>query len=138
MSTGTLPLPAHLPSEPVSFDLAVWEGPRPSSDDEALATYESLYEKWFGRERDESLDNRPTPGIFEYIEALLARWPDITTDAGESSPWADGPIINNAAGNFFYFSMVWSRAEEAAAFCADTARTRGLVCFDPQSVSLRT
>lgn len=28
----------------------------------------------------------PTPRIRGYVEALLARWPDITTDEGESSP----------------------------------------------------
>lgn len=31
----------------------------------------------------------PTPAIAEYVGALLERWPDITGDAGEDSPWSD-------------------------------------------------
>jgi hypothetical protein len=33
--------------------------------------------------------------------------------------------------------MVWSQADEAATFAAATARAHGLVCFDPQSCTLR-
>ena len=82
-------------------------------------------------------DVEPSPAIRAYVEALLRRWPDITDDADEDSPWADGPLMANAAGDAIYFSMVWSRAEEASAFASRLAEEHGLVCYDPQSETLR-
>ena len=40
----------------------------------------------------------PTPRIQRYVDELLSRWPDINTDEGQDSPWADGPLIGNASG----------------------------------------
>ena len=123
----------------MTYELAVWQGDPPVNDDVALATFNALYEKWFGDDEpppDE--DPTPTPAIQRYVASLLQRWPDITTDAGEESPWADGPLFNNAAGNLFYFSLLWSKAEEASAFCADLAGQYGLVCFDPQANTVRS
>jgi hypothetical protein len=34
--------------------------------------------------------------------------------ASDKGPRADGPLINNAAGNFFYFAIIWSRAEHSS------------------------
>ncbi|MGN6694787.1 MAG: hypothetical protein ACTHN0_11490, partial [Aquihabitans sp.] len=78
-----------------------------------------------------------TPAIVAYVDALLARWPDITTDGGADSPWADGPLINNATGPVISFSMRWSAAEDASWLAAELAQTHGLVCFDPQAERLR-
>jgi hypothetical protein len=122
-------------SATVSFDLAVWEGPRPASNEAALAEYERMMDQWQGEGTPPYAD--PTPAIRGYVAALLSHWPDITGDDGDDSPWADGPIINNATGPIFYFSMVWSQAEQASAYCAEVARAHGLVCFDPQSGVLR-
>jgi len=119
----------------VSFDLAVWEGPIPDGDEAALSEFERLMDLWQGD--DPPPDGEPTPAIRAYVDALLSRWPDITTDEGEASPWADGPLLNNATGPVVYFAMLWSRAEDAATFAAATAKAHGLVCFDPQSCSLR-
>jgi hypothetical protein len=116
----------------VTYNLAVWEGEPPAGDDEAGAVFVELMER-AGRS-----DAAPTPRIREYVEALLARWPDITEDAGEDSPWGDGPIMNNATGTLFYFSLIWSQAEQASAYCAEVARARGLVCYDPQAERLRS
>jgi hypothetical protein len=75
-------------------------------------------------------------GVRGYVEQVLARWPDIGDDEGEDSPWADGPLMNNAVGRTFFFSLTWSRAEEAAAYCAELAAANGLICFDPQEERL--
>lgn len=120
----------------MSFDLAVWEGPMPPSDEEALAEYLRMMEQWQGEGTPPYAE--PTPAIRAYVAALLERWPDITTDEGEDSPWADGPIIGNATGPLCYFAMTWSRADEASAFAATVAKAHGLVCFDPQSEALRS
>ena len=115
----------------MSYDLAVWEGPTPPNN--AAAEYERVMTRMEERPADP-----PTDRISAFVAALLARWPDITDDRGEDSPWADGPMIGNAFGNAIYFSMVWSRAEEVSEFAASVAAQHGLVCFDPQSESLRT
>ena len=117
----------------MSYDLAVWVGARPRSDADASSLYEQLMERMEVGEPDVE----PSPAIRAYVEALLQRWPDITDDAGEDSPWADGPLMANAVGDAIYFSMVWSRAEEASAFAARLAEEHGLVCYDPQSETLR-
>jgi hypothetical protein len=117
----------------VSYDLAVWEGPTPPNNAAAAAEYERVMTRM-----EDGPADPPSIRISAYVAALLARWPDITDDRGEDSPWADGPMIGNAFGNAIYFSMVWSRAEEASEFAASVAAQHGLVCFDPQSESLRT
>jgi hypothetical protein len=117
----------------VSYDLAVWVGARPRSDADASSVYKQMMERMDGGESEVE----PSPAIRAYVEALLQRWPDITDDAAEDSPWADGPLMANAVGDAIYFSMVWSRAEEASAFASRLADEHGLVCYDPQSESLR-
>ena len=120
----------------MSYDLAVWVGDLPQTDAAAGAQYAELMDRMeVGHEERE-----PEPvsdRIRVYVDALLNRWPDITEDEGENSPWADGPLINNAFGNCIYFAMVWSRAEEASEFAAQVAAKHGLVCYDPQSETLR-
>ena len=120
-------------SDRMSFDLAVWEGDRPATDADASAIYERLMNRM---EAGDFVDP-PSPRIRAYVESLLGRWPDITEDDGEDSPWADGPLIGNAFGDAIYFGMVWSKAEEASDFAARLAAQHGLVCYDPQSESLR-
>jgi hypothetical protein len=117
----------------VSYDLAVWEGPKPPDNEAALRTYNELMARMEARREP----TEPTPAIASYVEALLQRWPDITEDAGADSPWSDGPLIDNASGSVFYFGMVFSMADEASEFAAQLARDRGLVCFDPQEGRLR-
>lgn len=113
----------------MSFDLAVWEGERPASDAAAAQTYERLMDALEAGEHEP-----PTPAITAFVQALLARWPDIDDD--ESSPWSASPLIGDASGSTFYTGVVWSRADEAGEFIAVTAREHGLVCYDPQSERL--
>ena len=116
----------------MSFDLAVWEGERPATDEAATQIYARLMDEMdAGR-----FDRPPSPAIRAYVDALLDKWPDITSDEGEHSPWADGPLINNASGPSIYFAMVWSKADEAAEFAAQLAAEHGLVCYDPQAETL--
>jgi hypothetical protein len=41
-------------------------------------------------------------------------------------------------GPFFFFAMVYSRAEDASEFAAAVAKEQWLVCFDPQTGKVRT
>lgn len=120
----------------MSYDLAVWEGPQPASDAEAATTCETLYGRYVAGN-----DNTvPTERIAAYVRALLVKYPDLTELDDESvddSPWADGPLIGNATGPFFYFSFVTSAAHsEAWKFAVSTAREHGLIAFDPQADAL--
>jgi hypothetical protein len=117
----------------MSVDLAVWEGLEPTTADEAAQTFDSLYERYI----DKDNPTPPSERIASYVATLLARHPDLTElddEKVDDSPWADGPLINNASGPFIYFAMVTNpAAEDAWSFAVSTARTMGLVCFDPQS-----
>jgi hypothetical protein len=119
-----------------------------ASDAVALDTYKQLLERWqdegvvdaiHARMRGEVTDYDPTPPIARYVAGLLRHWPDIgKTDVAEESPWADAPLINNATGPLIYFSMVYSKANEAVSFASELAAAHGLNCFDPQSEKLLT
>lgn len=104
----------------------------PSTDDEVAESFEKNMA---------ILDSEPSPGptprIRAYVDALLARWPDLDVGAENDSPWSDGPLIGNAAGPVIYFGMVYDRAEEASAFAAQLAKDHSLVCLDPQLEALR-
>ena len=118
----------------MSYDLAVWEGDRPANDLAAAAEFKLLYDRYVG-----SADNtEPTARIVAYVGALLDRYPDIGTDAGEDSPWSTAPLMNEAGGPLVYFPMVWSRSEEVSAWAAQLAEEHGLNCYDPQANQLRT
>lgn len=117
----------------MSVDMAVWEGDRPESDDEAAKTCDSLYERYIDRE----YPTEPAPKIKEFAEALTATFPDLDAlgdDEVDDSPWADSPLLGNASGPFIYFAMVTNDAAERAwELATSTASRLGLVAFDPQS-----
>ncbi|GAA4919961.1 hypothetical protein HD597_006066 [Nonomuraea thailandensis] len=123
----------------MSYDLAVWEGERPSSDQEAGERHNALYQQYI----DADVDFPPTPTIAMFVEQLLRRWPDLDEvdeddDEYEDIPWSTSPLIGEAAGPYIYFPMVYSRAEEASAYGVQVATRLGLNCFDPQEDRLLT
>lgn len=86
---------------------------------------------------DTGAEHAPTDGIARYVAALLERWPDLTEDEDDISPWSTGPLINEARGPLIYFPVRHSMAEEASAYAADVSASMGLVCYDPQAQRLR-
>jgi CheY-like chemotaxis protein len=114
-------------------ELAVWEGPQPASDAQAARTFKALYRQFMQPERN----TPPTERIAAYVDALLARYPDLTEldDAAvEDSPWIDGPSIHRASGRVLFLDVVENDVGEAAwRHAVRTARSAGLVCFDPNS-----
>jgi hypothetical protein len=68
---------------------------------------------------------RGQPAIRRYVEALLAKYPDLDDDNEDECPWSDSPLINNATGPIFYFVMVFSQAEAASAFARSSRRSTG-------------
>lgn len=86
----------------MSYDLAVWEGERPADDAAARAQFKALTDKYL----ESDTDTPPTPGIRAYVEALLRRFPDLTGNDDDDSPWAAGPLLREANGPIIYFAMV--------------------------------
>jgi hypothetical protein len=120
----------------MSIDMAVWEGERPASDKEAAQTYRALYDRYIESE----YPTEATPRIKEFVETLLATFPDLDElgeDDVDDSPWADSPLLGNAGGPFIYFAMVRNDAlQQAWDLASSTAARLGLVAFDPQSDAL--
>ncbi|TQS30839.1 hypothetical protein FLW16_00660 [Microbispora sp. KK1-11] len=116
----------------MSYDLAVWDGKRPSNDREAAEIHHALYEQYV--DTDEEIP--PTPLIVEFVNMLLQQWPELDED--DNTPWSAAPLIGGARGPYMYFPMSWSRAEEASAFAVEIATRLGLNCYDPQLDQLRT
>jgi len=114
----------------MSYDLAVWEGPQPKNDKAAGEMFLQLTEQ-------ADPTTPPTPAIKAYVLELLERWPDITDNDDEDSPWSDGPLIANAMGPLFHFGMVYSKCGEGSEYAVEVAARHGLVCFDPQGWCLQ-
>jgi hypothetical protein len=114
----------------MTYDIAVWKGSLDISDRAAVEEFERRYRESVIRAEAASARIR------QNVNALLARYPDTTDrpdDEVDTTPWADGPLIDNAIGDFLYFALSPSRAEEIVPFLADAAWAHGLVCVDRSS-----
>ncbi|MGW2368316.1 hypothetical protein ACWCZ5_22375 [Streptomyces sp. NPDC001667] len=118
----------------MSYDLAVWEGHRPADDSAAGVIFHDL----FSRYMHSDVEHPPTDRIAKYVAVLLERWPDLTEDEDDVSPWATGPLISEARGPLIYFPMRYSMADEASAYAAEVASSLGLICYDSQMRQLRS
>jgi hypothetical protein len=116
----------------MSYDLAVWEGERPVDHAAAGRLFAEFYERYVGTD----VEDVPTPKITKFVELLVARWPDLSDDTDETSPWSTDPLISEASGPFIYFPMRYSMYKEAVVYATEVARSLGLVCFDPQDEQL--
>jgi hypothetical protein len=119
----------------VNYDLAVWEGAKPTSDATALREFRRLYDDLF---------NAPvrvpaSPAIESYVARLLDRFPDTPTspDVDPHCAWVHRPLLGNASGPLIYFAVHARRAADVAAHAAELAAQAGLVVFDPQTGRLR-
>ncbi|WP_183095457.1 hypothetical protein [Nocardioides stalactiti] len=74
----------------------------------------------------------PTDSIPAFIDAALARFPELDDDSGPECPWASAPLAADAVGDIIYFSMTFSGAGLARDELADIASALGLICYDPQ------
>jgi len=117
----------------MSYDLAIWEGERPASDAEAAEVFGQLVDRYL----EQRVEEPTSPAIRSFAEALFERWPDITVEGSDDSPWSIGPISYENIGTFFYVPMRFDRARAATEVAADLAAKHGLVCFDPQTGKLR-
>lgn len=117
----------------MSYDIAVWVGDAPASHADAAERYAALMPLL---EQPPAESQQPT--LVAFADDLLARYPDITEDAGEDSPWSTGPLKNEIVGSLFYFPMRYSAAQATIPFIVERATAHDLVCFDPQTERLLT
>ncbi len=117
----------------MSYDLAVWVGDPPESDQAAAERYAALVPLL-----EQPAPEPPHPALLAFADELLARYPDIDEEAGEDSPWSEGPLKNDIVGSFFYFPMRYGSVQEAVPLIVEHAAAHHLVCFDPQTERLLT
>ncbi|MEU7283497.1 hypothetical protein AB0A69_32710 [Streptomyces sp. NPDC045431] len=104
----------------MSYDLAVWEGERPTDDKPAGQVFSDLYDRYI----DSEVEEPPPERIAAYVAALLERWCDLTEDEEDTSPWSTGRLIGEASGPLIYFPMRFSMTEEAGRDVWSTCRAR--------------
>lgn len=107
----------------VSYDLAAWSGPRPADDAAAAREFQL-------RQLQAEVRQPASATLASFVADLLERYPE---DDPDDSPWAAGPLIDEASGDFIHFAMTYSGAERAYEDVVRTAQRHGLVCFDPQT-----
>ncbi|MEV6879663.1 hypothetical protein [Amycolatopsis sp. NPDC051128] len=117
----------------MSYDLAVWDGARPAADRWAERLFSQLYDKYILTDATQP----PSPRILRCIATLVTKWPDLSIDNLDTCPWTCSPLISNARGPMFYFSMNYEMADDVVAFVIETAKRLSLVCYDPQTRKLR-
>ncbi|PRX49197.1 hypothetical protein B0I33_103230 [Prauserella shujinwangii] len=111
--------------------MAIWDGRRPDSDDEAIEIFGELAERYL--ENDEV---PAAPKITRFVDALVARWGDLD-DTGDA-PWATGGT-GDASGPVLNVNIRYGddRVDEVSASVAELAEEHGLVCYDLQQERLR-
>jgi len=71
--------------------------------------------------------------LIAFVEALLARYPDLDDGADGETVWSSGPLGSDISGDFINLGVIWSRCDEAEPFIRETAHKHGLHFYDPQS-----
>lgn len=116
----------------MSYDLAVWVGPRPLSPADANAEFERRMDAMEAAFEQGGEPPPVAPELVSFVEAALARYPELDEESGSECPWASSPLISEAVGDLIYFPMTFSGAEYARDVLAEIASSLELVCYDPQ------
>ena len=120
----------------MSYDLAVWVGRKPNNATEASAEYGRRMDAMEELLGSDGVTPTVAPEIGAFVDAALARFPELTEDSGPECPWASSPLLAEAVGDLIYLPMTFSGAEYARDELAELAASRGLVCYDPQIEAL--
>jgi len=118
----------------MSYDLAVWEGARPESDELALAHYQRQMALADALYESRQPPAPPTAAIAELLQAVTARFPADEEDG----VWSVPPSAADVGGSFAYLTMTFPGAARAGDAVVEMALARGLVVFDPQTTALAT
>jgi len=119
----------------MSYDLAVWEGARPSDDRAAAVEFQRLYDRYVAS--DDAVE--PTSRIAAYVSALLERYPDVDTPAGRSaeiSAWAVG-LAEQHQLNCYDPQLEQLRAPATGPWRFELTSAEGRTFHDPDADTLR-
>jgi hypothetical protein len=117
----------------MSYSLAFWVGPRPSTHDEAAAEFKRLYAV-----HDYHSTEPPAPELLAFLSVATKRYPEPTgnDDDDDDSVWDEAPLLRCIHGPFFCVAIQGRRADEVSRFLGDLAMKMNLVAFDPQKAEL--
>ena len=120
----------------MSYDVAVWVGAAPRSDQEARDGFER---------RLPFLDDytpQVHPALEQFLDDVLERYPDEPADdaAAEDGIWSMTPMRDTVAlqGEAIYLTLTYPGARRALGFLVHRANAHGLVLFDCNRVRLLT
>lgn len=108
----------------MSYDLAIWRGPRPADDGAAGDEYERRFDA------AELARLPPSTEMAAFRADLLA------SEAALQQPGEYPRFDMFATGDFLYASMTFDDAEEGSALITELARRHDLIVYDPQLESL--
>jgi hypothetical protein len=114
----------------LSFDLAIWVGDRPASDQEARRTFDRLMAEG-ERETSEGIRPKPDPRLARCVREITGSYSDGLLGLIFGSIWADMPVTPH--GSIVYMNLAWGVKTKVLDFIARTAAKHGLVCYDPQT-----
>ena len=120
----------------MSYDVAVWVGAAPRSDDDARHEFEQRL-PFLG-------DHSPHvhPALERFLDDVLERYPDEFSDDAEAENgiWSTSPMRDTVAleGEAIYLTLTYPGARRALAFLVHRANAHGLVVFDCNEGKLRT
>lgn len=103
--------------------------PIPENDEEAWDEFDDR------EETNEDSEMPPHPKMVELIKKLTEKYPCVTKvpeSEIENVIWADGPLENNIIGDLAIFAVAFSKIEESFDHVVETAKSLGIVCYDPQ------
>ena len=112
----------------MSFDLAVWK----DDDNNTVPSDSAAKETYLQLCNDVCGDGPVAPGIEEFYEELIRRYPEIDgvpEEEVDNCPWS---VQLNRSGHHVIMSIVWSRADEIRSVVVELAEKHGLIVFDPQ------
>jgi hypothetical protein len=133
--------------------LVAWEGPIPSSPEEAVATHDQLIARYPRRDvaatgpgsakpadGAESIWPEgtlppplpPTQAVALFLADLAERWPDLTDIDGDPSPVIDAPPNEIGVGPVVHLAVIEEHRRELVPSLVGRARIHGLVVFDPR------
>ena len=116
----------------MSYTVNLIVGPLSENDKIAWQQIEVLCESYYNDELDKA------PSLIKLHAVLTSRYPclcsyDDDDEKIEESPWADGPMIGNFAGEMGMLAVSFSRVDEVIPFIIKEANALGISVADPQS-----